>query len=301
MDGLLVVDKPIGPTSHDVVARVRRAIGERRVGHTGTLDPAATGVLPLVIGRATRLARFFSSSDKQYEARVRFGVATDTRDAEGAPVGPVHSGPWPSRGDIERALDPFRGTFLQQPPVYSAKKIAGQRSYALARSKAEPDAVPEPAVVTTRAIEVTEVERDEVALRIDCSAGFYVRSLAHDLGERLGVGAHLAALRRTRSADFTLVDAVPLDDIDRDRAAAVARLVPLAAMLPKLPAVVLNGEGEHFLAHGRQIGPTQIVERREGSGQDVRLIGASGELLGLAEPAGVAGFLHPHLVLMVRC
>jgi tRNA pseudouridine55 synthase len=310
MDGLLVVDKPSGPTSHDVVARVRRVVGERRVGHTGTLDPLASGVLPLVLGRATRLARFFSNSDKHYEALVRLGVATDTYDADGAPVGPVHAGPWPSLADIERALDACRGSFLQQPPAYSAKKIGGRRSYAMARANAvdarltpraaiEPPSALQPVLVTTRAIEVAGVEGDQLTLRIECSAGFYVRSLAHDLGQRLGTGAHLAALRRTRSADFTVADAIPLDDIDRDQ--AVARLVPLAALLPKLPSVVLTGEGEDYLAHGRQIGPTQIAERREGAGDSIRLMGASGDLLGVAEPAGAAGFLHPRLVLMVRC
>jgi tRNA pseudouridine55 synthase len=124
MDGLLVVDKPAGPTSHEVVARVRRALGERRIGHTGTLDPAATGVLPLVLGRATRLARFLSASDKSYEAIVRLGVATDTCDAEGTAAGPRYEGAMPSREAVDRALDQFRGTFLQQPPAYSANKIA---------------------------------------------------------------------------------------------------------------------------------------------------------------------------------
>src|SRR5688572_13593351 len=137
MDGLLIIDKPSGPTSHDVVARVRRALGERRIGHTGTLDPAATGVLPLVLGRATRLARFLSASDKSYEAVVRLGVGTDTQDAAGAPSGPSYRGALPSREAIDRALDAFRGTFVQQPPAYSAKKIAGHRSYKIARATAK--------------------------------------------------------------------------------------------------------------------------------------------------------------------
>src|SRR5437868_2559568 len=132
MDGLLIIDKPAGPTSHDVVARVRRAIGERRIGHTGTLDPAATGVLPLVLGRATRLAQFLSGGTKAYEAVIRLGVATDTYDAEGLAVGVPRDGTVPSLPDIARALDTWRGTFLQQPPRYSAKKIDGARSYALA-------------------------------------------------------------------------------------------------------------------------------------------------------------------------
>src|SRR5438132_2714272 len=136
MDGVLVIDKPTGPTSHDVVARVRRAIRERRIGHTGTLDPAASGVLPLVIGRATRLARFLSAGEKRYEACIRLGIVTDTGDATGSPIGAVYSGALPSRDAIESALGAFRGTFLQQPPVYSAKMIGGHRSYDLARAAA---------------------------------------------------------------------------------------------------------------------------------------------------------------------
>src|SRR5436190_2245373 len=136
MDGVLVIDKPVGPTSHDVVARVRRAIRERRIGHTGTLDPAASGVLPLVIGRATRLARFLSAGEKRYDACIRLGLVTDTGDATGSPVGAPHAGALPSREAIESALDAFRGTFLQQPPVYSAKMIGGHRSYKLARAVA---------------------------------------------------------------------------------------------------------------------------------------------------------------------
>src|SRR5437762_10622266 len=135
MDGLLVIDKPAGPTSHDVVVRIRRVLGERRVGHTGTLDPAATGVLPLVLGRATRLARFLSAGEKSYEAVVRLGIATDTQDAEGVATGAAHAGPFPARQAIDSALDAFRGTFLQQPPAYSAKKIDGRRSYRLARAR----------------------------------------------------------------------------------------------------------------------------------------------------------------------
>lgn len=314
MDGLLIVDKPVGPTSHDVVARARRALGERRIGHTGTLDPAASGVLPLVVGRATRLARFLSSSDKEYAALVRLGVATETYDADGRAVGPAHVGAWPSAADIDRALDAFRGEFLQRPPIYSAKKIGGRPSYELARAQARadgrlkpgaPDMEPcraetglEPVLVATHALDIVDVDEGLVSLRIECSSGFYVRSLAHDLGERLGVGAHLAGLRRTRSADFTVADALALDELDRDPAAAVARIVPLAAMLPRLPAVVLTDEGVRFLAHGRSIAPRHVVERREGAGTSVRLMGMSGDLLGVAEPADAPGFLHPSLVLM---
>jgi tRNA pseudouridine55 synthase len=206
MDGLLIVDKPSGPTSHDVVARLRRVLREKRIGHTGTLDPMATGVLVLVVGKATRLAKFLSASDKSYDAIVRFGFATDTNDAQGRPVGPVIDGAAPPREAIDAALDAFRGTFMQQPPAFSAKKVDGHRSYKLARSARAlpahpappaPPALPAPTTVTTHRIDILKVDADTLALRVDCSAGFYIRSLAHDLGQRLGVGAHLAALRRT--------------------------------------------------------------------------------------------------------
>src|SRR5262249_43129889 len=201
---------------------------------TGTLDPAATGVLALVLGRATRLAQFLSDSDKSYEAVVRFGFATDTADALGRPIGSVSAGPPPSRASIDRVLDAFRGTFLQQPPAFSAKKIGGKRSHRLARARVRtaaaagpphtsrdddpadrledpnPATLPDKVAVTAHAIDVISAEADCVTLRVDCSAGFYVRSLAHDLGQRLGVGAHLAGLRRTRAGDFTLAQALPL-------------------------------------------------------------------------------------------
>ena len=221
MDGLLVIDKPPGPTSHDVVARMRRVLGERRIGHTGTLDPAASGVLPLVLGRATRLARFMSGSRKRYEAVVSFGQATDTYDAEGLPVG-ERSLAIPSRTQIESALDTFRGTFEQQPPAFSAKKIAGRRSYESARAarvKPQPagPGLPVPVSVTVHDLAIVALAGDQLTLSIECSAGFYVRSLAHDLGVRLGVGAHLAALRRTASAGLTLDVAITLDVAERSR------------------------------------------------------------------------------------
>src|SRR5215204_4336886 len=181
MDGLLIIDKPSGPTSHEAVARVRRALGERRIGHTGTLDPGASGVLPLVLGRATRLARFLSASDKSYDAVVRLGVATDTQDAAGTALGPGHQGAWPSRDAIDRALDQFRGTFLQQPPAYSAKKVAGERSYRAARRAKRagtgaalsdavavpgPAALPAPVAVRTTALDLIAVDDELVTLRV---------------------------------------------------------------------------------------------------------------------------------------
>src|SRR3982751_5194175 len=209
MDGLLVIDKPAGPTSHDVVARMRRALGERRIGHTGTLDPGASGVLPLVVGRATRLAKFLSGGSKIYEAIVRLGVATNTYDADGSPVGAAWTGAMPSRDAIDAALAAFRGVCLQRPPIYSAKKIDGERSYNIARAShpAQP-AGPAPAAVsvTVHRLDLVGVNSEEVTLVVEASAGFYVRSLAHDLGQRLGTGAHLSALRRTQASGLTLED-----------------------------------------------------------------------------------------------
>ena len=320
LDGLLVIDKPAGPTSHDVVARIRRVLRERRIGHTGTLDPAATGVLPLVVGRATRLARFLSAGDKCYEAEIRLGVATDTYDAEGTPVGTRHAGPWPTADELSRALDAFRGQFLQHPPAFSAKKIAGQRSYRLARQAARregsdtppmilrsgSDPLP-PATVTAHAIDVTAVRGDRVSVRIQCSAGFYVRSLAHDLGQRLGIGAHLAALRRTRSGDCRLADALALEAAEADPEAVRGAIVPLDRMLAGVPAVVLTQDGVVRVRHGRDVRPADIAGAETGRDKDadalrvcgaVRLLDAGGRLLAIADKKDAPASLHPSIVLV---
>lgn len=319
MDGLLIIDKPSGPTSHDVVARLRRVLRERRVGHTGTLDPMATGVLPLVIGRATRLARFLSASDKAYEAVIALGYATDTGDRLGAPLGSraqTAPGAIPPREAIERALDEFRGTFLQQPPAYSAKKIAGRRSYALARAGSVPDSVPEsvphPVSVTVHGLELVAIQGHHVTLSLRCSAGFYVRSLAHDLGQRLGTAAHLADLRRTRSGDYTVNDAIPLDAAERDPGATALRLIPLAHMLRRFPVVELTADGVRRARHGQDVGPglgvgesgfgstnaeCESVPANPESLGLYRLLDPAGELVGIAEPTRVAGLLHPFVVL----
>jgi tRNA pseudouridine55 synthase len=348
MDGLLIVDKPSGPTSHDVVARLRRVLREKRIGHTGTLDPLATGVLVLVVGKATRLAKFLSASDKSYDAIVRFGFATDTADGQGRPIGPVVDGAAPPREVIDAALDAFRGTFLQQPPAFSAKKIDGQRSYKLARGRANarlkpsryeshppalpalptssalpalpappadpaPPALPAAVSVTAHSIEIVSVDANTVTLRVDCSAGFYVRSLAHDLGQRLGVGAHLAALRRTRVGDIGLTAAISLDEAERDPQRAAAALVPLAGMLPRVPAATLTAEGVARALHGRDIGPNDI-EQGLGLGDSgldhssqplipnheslVRMMDTSGRLIAIGRRSGAAGLLHPSIVLV---
>jgi tRNA pseudouridine55 synthase len=300
MDGLLVIDKPAGPTSHDVVARLRRVLGESRIGHTGTLDPAASGVLPLVLGRATRLARFMSSASKRYEALVRFGQATDTYDAEGVPVGDRSSAAVPTRDTIDAALDAFRGTFAQQPPAFSAKKIAGRRSYETARAGRNPSAVsaalPAPVTVTVLELVITHVGDDYVGLSVHCSSGFYVRALAHDLGARLGVGAHLASLRRTESAGLTLAHSIPLDVAERSPDEARAAIVPLERMLEELPSLELTDQGVERATHGQDVKAAEVARGTWSSGTNVRLFSTRGELVGIAERAA-SGVLHPCVVL----
>jgi tRNA pseudouridine55 synthase len=299
MNGVLVVDKPSGPTSHDVVGRVRRALGTRRIGHTGTLDPLATGVLPLVVGRATRLAQFLSSDDKEYLADVQFGVATTTYDALGTDThDPAIAAPAPGDIDLsglERALDAFRGTYLQTPPAFSAKKIGGRPAYEIARAGQVPELMP--VEVTVSAIDIVEAGDGRARLRVSCSSGFYVRTLAHELGQRLGGGAHLAALRRTRAGSFELADAVPLQDVEANGAAAATRIVPLERLLPGLAGAILTGEGVRRALHGNLVPPSEYRCERSPEGARVRILDEAGGLLGIAE-AETGGALHPVIVLV---
>jgi tRNA pseudouridine55 synthase len=312
LDGLLVVDKPVGPTSHDVVSRVRRILRERRIGHTGTLDPMASGVLPLVVGRATRLAQFMNADVKRYEATIRLGFATDTYDAVGRPTTEMHAGPMPTRDRIEEAFAAFRGTFTQQPPAFSAKKIDGQRSYRLARvrqgtttvpaSLALP-ALPAPVPVTVTKLDIVDVEKELVRVSIVCSTGFYVRSLAHDVGLALAVGGHLAALRRTDASGRTLSDAVPLSAIEGPNGAEFAReaLIPLADVLPGLPGLTLTPAGVRRAVTGCDIAFHDLVPEASGQAAALppraRLLNDAKNLIGIADLTR-AGVLHPVVILM---
>ena len=298
MNGVLVVDKPAGPTSHDVVGRVRRALGTRRVGHTGTLDPLATGVLPLVVGRATRLAQFLSGDDKEYVADVQFGVATTTYDARGSEVRDMDTAggarlPVDLTG-LETALEAFRGTYLQLPTPFSAKKVAGERAYDVARAGRTPDLTP--VSVTVRMLEIVSRGERTARFRVACSSGFYVRTLAHDLGQRLRCGAHLAALRRVRAGSFTLADAVPLDVAEAEGAGARG-LIPLERLLPAFSSVMLTAEGVRRALHGNLVSPSDYRADGAPIGSRVRLLDEAGTLVGLAEPAP-GGALHPAIVLV---
>ena len=295
IDGLLVVDKPPGPTSHDVVSRARRALGTPRVGHTGTLDPGASGVLPLVVGKATRLAKFLSATFKEYEALVAFGRATDTYDAAGAVT--EETGRQPSPEAVEAALAGFRGRYLQAPPAYSAKKVHGERAYARARRAETVTLAPVP--VTVERLELTGWEGPLARLSVRASAGFYVRSLAHDLGVSLGTGAHLAGLRRTRAGAATLDEAVPFEQLQPEhRAALLGRLRPLEGLLPDMPAVQLTERGVQHVSHGRDVGPADFTGPAPPQGPGpVQLLGPDGTLVALADPGASAGSLHPSVVL----
>jgi tRNA pseudouridine55 synthase len=297
-DGVLVVDKPQGPTSHDVVTLARRALGVSRIGHTGTLDPMATGVLPLVIGQATRLAQFLTATDKDYEARVSFGRATNTYDAMGTDVST--SAARPTREQIEQALPRFRGTFEQTPPAFSAKNIDGERSYDIARKAKDGVVVlPKPVTVTVRELTLISFDGDTAVLHMRVTAGFYVRSLAHDLGAALGMGGVLVGLRRTRSGEFGLEAAVPLADVlQAGREALAARLLPLNALLPELPTVTLRGPDQVVrIKNGVEIAPGDLVSPLSPLPELVRVMGADGTLVALAKPAKTPGFLHAAIVL----
>ena len=299
MDGVLVVDKPGGVTSHDVVAVARRALAERRIGHTGTLDPLATGVLPLACGRATRLVRFLTGSPKTYEAVIHFGATTDTFDADGRETS--HTGAAPARDALDAALATLAGRYLQTPPAHSAKKVGGRRAYDLARNDEAVTLAPVPVEVT--ALDLLAWDAPRAVVRLTCSAGFYVRAFAHELGARVGTGACLDALRRTRAGEFGLDAAVPLEALAASAPGALeARMVPLAALLPGLPAVVLADEGRRSVSHGRAIGPAQAEGPWPEPAPWTRLLDRDGALVALAEPVAPPGepghALHPSVVLI---
>ena len=262
LDGALVIDKPRGRTSHDVVEAVRRAAGFRQIGHLGTLDPLATGVLVLLLGRATRLARFYAGRRKRYDSTFRFGFATDTYDADGVQLGP-DAAPKLDRAEIERLAAERVGRFAQMPPPFSAKKIHGRPAHELARKN-------KPVELKPVEIEVYEFRLREVSgplakFSIECAAGTYIRSIAHEMGAALGCGAHLAEIVRTAVGEFTLDQAVKLDDLERAaRQGDLARyLIPLERLLPELPSVTILPVLEKRVRHGSKFN-VQIAQIQPG-------------------------------------
>jgi tRNA pseudouridine55 synthase len=316
MDGVLVIDKPAGITSHDVVAAVRRILRQPRIGHAGTLDPLATGVLVLVCGRATRLARFLSASDKTYDAGIRFGLTTDTYDVTGTVV--TTSDARPTRREVDEAVSTLRGEYLQQPPAFSARKVDGARAYALARQQKPVTLQPTPVRVSQA--EVVSYEDGHAAVTLTCSAGFYVRSFAQALGQLVGAGACLETLRRTRSGEFSVEEAVSLTTLQQADSAE-GLLMPVERLLSSMPAVRVTDEGLLRVSHGRVLDPRHFVRESvpdaPGSESDaahrperwVRLLHPDGRLVAVArlvrrgpEDEGGAdatsGALHPSVVMI---
>ncbi|WP_433965589.1 tRNA pseudouridine(55) synthase TruB [Tunturiibacter gelidiferens] len=251
MNGLLVLDKPSGITSHDVVAIVRRATGEKSIGHLGTLDPMATGVLPLLLGKYTRLAQFFGQADKHYTGHIRFGFATDSFDADGTPVGEA----LPLRQTLEELQtlsQKFRGELDQVPPIFSAKKINGVAAHKLARAGAE--VAVKPARITIHNFELTSLEGDTASFVMSVSAGGYVRSVAHELGQLASCGAHLSTLRRTRAGAFSLEHAITIDQLKTASMAELEALLPHPrTLLPEMPSVTVDDQMAGRLRNGMQV------------------------------------------------
>ncbi|MGH9400791.1 MAG: tRNA pseudouridine(55) synthase TruB [Terriglobia bacterium] len=265
ISGVLVIDKPEGFTSHDVVAKVRRLLKIRRIGHFGTLDPFATGVLPLSVGKATRFAQFYLKSRKSYEGAIRFGFSTDTYDATGTMSSEL-AGNRPSQADLERALQEFTGRIQQTPPPFSAKRVGGVRAYQLARQHVE--VVLAPVEVEIYAFELLRFEPDGDLARfsVECSGGTYVRSLAHDMGKRLGCPAHLGSLRRVAVAEFRESHSMTLARLEELIAAGPlsGALIPLESLLPDCPELVVRGREENSVRHGHSFELAQSLRPDRG-------------------------------------
>jgi tRNA pseudouridine55 synthase len=293
LNGVIVVDKPQGWTSHDVVNKLRRITGIKKIGHLGTLDPIATGVLPLLMDRATRLAQFFTKNDKVYEGVIRFGLATDTYDADGEPTGPETT-PVLRVEDVERELSRFRGAFEQVPPPVSAKKVAGQKAYELARKNIAVEL--RPVHVFVERFDLLGLDGCEARIRVDCSAGTYLRSIAHELGRALGCGAHLKELRRLKSGPFDVSLARTIPDLEElARADRVCEaLVAACDLLPEFPAEVVDGITESQIRQGRDFRVSPF--RSRGDARYVKALSRSGELLAIGE-IRLPNIYHPMVVL----
>ncbi len=282
MDGVVVIDKAEGWTSHDVVAKFRGVAKIRRVGHLGTLDPMATGVLPLAVGVATRLAKFYTKAEKLYEGGVRFGFATDTYDRTGEP----RSEPASFTLTLERledALAAFRGTVMQMPPQYSAKKVGGITAYKAARQNIEIEL--QPVEVTISELSILAFDGTRADLRIRCSGGTYIRSIAHDLGQALGCGAHLDSLRRLASGEFTIEHAKPLDGIH-----PASALIPLELLVPQFASFMADTQTAAYIRQGR------YFTAPGHDGEHIRALSETGRLIAICDRTGTELY-HPSVVL----
>ncbi|MGB9455212.1 MAG: tRNA pseudouridine(55) synthase TruB [Bryobacteraceae bacterium] len=293
MDGAIVIDKPEGWTSHDVVGKARRITGEKKIGHLGTLDPIATGVLPLVLGRATRLAQFYTRSDKIYEGVIRFGWSTRTYDRAGEPTS-EKTEPQLDPAALERALESFRGEFLQTPPPVSAKKVEGRRAYQLARESVAVELAP----VRVEVYELTllDLAGPLARVRAHCSGGTYLRSIAHDLGQLLGCGAHLENLRRLASGEFEIDQARTIAQLESLAAGErlIDALVPAAQMLPGMAAVFVDDLTASQIRNGRNFPASPF--RSEPASRYVKAVARDNTLVAIGE-AVLPNLYHPVVVL----
>jgi tRNA pseudouridine55 synthase len=291
MNGVLIIDKPAGLTSHDVVNRVRRILRQPSVGHLGTLDPLATGVLPLVAGNLTRLAQFYTSSDKTYEGVIRFGFATDTYDSDGQPVGDAKELK-ASLEQIRKLAEQFVGSIEQMPPPFSAKKIKGVPAYKLARR--HQDVPLKPVQVEIKEFDISGLDGDRASFRARVASGTYMRSVAHDLGQQLGCGAHLASLRRTVLGEFNLSQAYTLEELSAAVEAGPEEeiFVHPRLLLPQFPCVTANDETAALIRSGRAVNLAELSQARQ-----VKVFAGQRELIAIA--TRVAGTLfHPKIVLV---
>jgi len=334
IDGILIIDKPAGLTSHDVVSRLRRILKTKRIGHTGTLDPFATGVLVMLVGQATRLAQFLDKDAKSYEAIVRLGFETDTGDGTGSPKPKVQSSKFVFNDELENVLDEFRGEIEQTPPMYSAKKIAGQKLYELARRGIEVER--KPVQVTIYELELIQPQRTQRArrkikietedqklttedrqpdnlkpetwdlglneildfgLRVSCSAGTYIRTLAEDIGRKIGVGAHLASLRRIAAGKFDLSKAVTIESLEEIVSAGKLAdvLISMNEALAHLPSVVLSAEEIRRTGNGLKLGFENVEIK---TGQPVRMIDEKENLIAIGFYDHEQKFIQPRIVII---
>ncbi|HET7009733.1 MAG TPA: tRNA pseudouridine(55) synthase TruB [Anaerolineales bacterium] len=286
--GLIIVDKPVGPTSHQIVGLVRKGTGIRKVGHAGTLDPRASGVLVLCLGAATRLSEYLSITAKEYEALVRFGASTRTFDTDGEITRRTDKAP--TRRQIEAVLPQFQGDIVQKPPPYSAIKIQGRKAYEMARAGDEPPL--EPRQIHISRLEIRSYTPPDLALMVECSAGTYIRSLAHDLGEAVGTGAHLAALKRTKAGPFRIQEAVPLPMLEVGFLTGkwVQYVRPASDALPELDSVQVDEASVAQLRDGHRI---PAAGRASGL---AKAIGPDGELVAILESADEGALWHPRKV-----
>ena len=301
MNGTLIINKPAGWTSHDVVAKSRRILGTRRIGHTGTLDPFATGVLVVCVGAATRLVQFLVGLDKEYIATVRLGFATDMQDLTGNPITEFQSPREITTEQVQDILVQFVGEQLQLPPMFSAKKIGGERLYEAARQGREIERQPVP--ITIYAIDLlpddflkenADGTRD-FQIRVRCSSGTYIRTLAHDIGAKLTVGAHLAALHRTAVGQFTIEQALSLEEVEAKKSAGTIEesFLSLSASISHLPRLILTDDAIKHITHGRTI---RVAEPAINSQQMIRLCNAQDSLLALGEYDATHQLIKPRVV-----